>query len=108
MDIAGLVDEQALLGARVRVLWPDDCVFYGGFITAYCPSSRQHTVSYDDGEVEMLQLAMEKIQLAEPLIGALQRPSVEGLQALVAHLSKEADELEKPQPQQQAPGRGTG
>jgi hypothetical protein len=43
-------------GRRLEVYWEGDGVFYRGTVTAYSVTSRKHTVVYDDGELERVNL----------------------------------------------------
>jgi hypothetical protein len=52
--------DESLVGARVKVWWPDDKKFYKGVIDSYDSVSKKHKVSYDDGDVEVLLLRKEK------------------------------------------------
>ncbi|XP_060205202.1 sister chromatid cohesion protein PDS5 homolog C-like isoform X2 [Lycium barbarum] len=54
-----------LVGCRVRVWWPLDQAFYGGRITLFDHSKKKHMVSYEDGELEMLNLTNERWELVE-------------------------------------------
>ncbi|KAG2611293.1 sister chromatid cohesion protein PDS5 homolog A-like isoform X2 [Panicum virgatum] len=49
-----------LVGHRIKVWWPLDKRFYGGVVQSYDSSKKKHTVLYDDGDVEVLNLAKEK------------------------------------------------
>ena len=46
----------AALGAKVEVWWPMDENWYSGTVTAFDELRFQHTVSYQDGDVEFLKL----------------------------------------------------
>ncbi|KAJ8553607.1 hypothetical protein K7X08_024285 [Anisodus acutangulus] len=56
---------EELVGCRVRVWWPLDQVFYGGYITLFDHSEKKHMVIYEDGDQEMLNLAKERWELVE-------------------------------------------
>ncbi|CAL5052458.1 unnamed protein product [Urochloa decumbens] len=49
-----------LVGHRIKVWWPLDKRFYQGVVQSYDSSKKRHTVLYDDGDVEVLNLAKEK------------------------------------------------
>ncbi|KAI5403849.1 hypothetical protein KIW84_051121 [Lathyrus oleraceus] len=49
-----------LVGVRVEVWWPKDREFYKGVIERFDPIKKKHKVVYDDGEVEVLNLARQK------------------------------------------------
>ncbi|XP_062228684.1 sister chromatid cohesion protein PDS5 homolog A-like [Phragmites australis] len=49
-----------LVGHRIKVWWPLDKKFYEGVVQSYDSSKKKHTVLYDDGDVEVLNLAKEK------------------------------------------------
>ncbi|KAL6596694.1 hypothetical protein ACP70R_047337 [Stipagrostis hirtigluma subsp. patula] len=54
-----------LLGQRIKVWWPLDKKYYEGVVQSYNSSKKQHTVLYDDGDVEHLNLAKEKWKIIE-------------------------------------------
>ncbi|KAJ0984877.1 hypothetical protein J5N97_003233 [Dioscorea zingiberensis] len=54
---------EELVGSKVKVWWPDDNEFYGGIIDSFNPVTKQHTVLYDDGDVEVLFLKDEQWKL---------------------------------------------
>lgn len=51
---------QLQVGCRVRVYWPNDDAWYVGAITALGDDG-QHTVTYDDGDVETLSMSDQKV-----------------------------------------------
>ena len=53
----------ALVGRRLRVLWPDDAVWYLGRVRSWAPERGLHEVVYEDGAVEWLDLLRERIRL---------------------------------------------
>ncbi|KAE9588987.1 hypothetical protein Lal_00012513 [Lupinus albus] len=52
-------DGQNLVGTRVKVWWPDDDMFYKGIIERFIPAKKMHQVTYDDGDIEILNLKNE-------------------------------------------------
>ncbi|PKA59812.1 DNA mismatch repair protein MSH6 [Apostasia shenzhenica] len=52
-----------LIGCRIKVWWPLDKQFYVGVVRSYDPEKRKHSILYDDGDVEVLQLKKEKWEL---------------------------------------------
>ncbi|XP_062222786.1 sister chromatid cohesion protein PDS5 homolog C-like isoform X5 [Phragmites australis] len=50
----------SLVGARIKVWWPDDKMFYRGVVDSFDSVSKRHKVAYDDGDVEVLLLRDEK------------------------------------------------
>ena len=48
------------MGSRVAVFWADDDAWYTGLVTAYSKKHRKHTVQYDDGDIEVKNLARAK------------------------------------------------
>lgn len=50
----------SLVGARIKVWWPDDKAFYNGVVESFDSGSKRHKVAYDDGDVEVLLLRDEK------------------------------------------------
>lgn len=53
----------ALVGRRLRVLWPDDAVWYSGRVRSWAPERGLHEVVYEDGAVEWLDLLRERVRL---------------------------------------------
>ena len=51
------------MGKRIRVFWPDDDVWYEGFVKHFCEESNKYTIVYDDGEKEHLILSEERYEL---------------------------------------------
>ncbi|PWA73961.1 phospholipase-like protein [Artemisia annua] len=54
-----------LVGKRIKVWWPADKKYYEGVVESYDCSKKRHKVSYDDGEVERLNLKCKKWELVE-------------------------------------------
>ncbi|KAM0049108.1 putative sister chromatid cohesion protein Pds5 [Helianthus debilis subsp. tardiflorus] len=54
-----------LVGRRIQVWWPMDKAFYKGVVKSYDPEKKKHVVSYDDGDVEVLQLDKERWEFVE-------------------------------------------
>ncbi|AQK53560.1 uncharacterized protein [Zea mays] len=52
--------DRSLVGARIKVWWPDDKMFYNGIVESFDAVSKRHKVAYDDGDVEVLLLREEK------------------------------------------------
>jgi len=50
------VHGEAAIGARVEVWWPLDEDWYQGVVTMFDSLTMQHTVSYVDGDVEIISL----------------------------------------------------
>ena len=57
------------VGRRVAVFWADDDAWYTGLVTAYSKKHRKHTVQYDDGDIEMKNLACAKYRWRYDWIG---------------------------------------
>ncbi|KAJ0986872.1 hypothetical protein J5N97_005228 [Dioscorea zingiberensis] len=49
-----------LVGSRIKVWWPLDKKFYEGVVQSYDPGKKKHTILYDDGDMEVLNLDKEK------------------------------------------------
>ena len=47
-----------VVGRRLKVWWPKDSAWYAGTITAFNGRTK-HTITYDDGETEVLNLSKE-------------------------------------------------
>ncbi|KAI8547630.1 hypothetical protein RHMOL_Rhmol07G0210500 [Rhododendron molle] len=54
-----------LVGAKVKVWWPDDEMFYEGVVTSFYSDEKKHTVSYTDNDVEVLNLRAEKWEFSD-------------------------------------------
>ncbi|TVU11623.1 hypothetical protein EJB05_45218 [Eragrostis curvula] len=54
-----------VIGHRIKVWWPLDKKFYEGVVKSYDSSKKKHTVLYDDGDIEVLNLAKEKWKVIE-------------------------------------------
>ncbi|CAN6252284.1 unnamed protein product [Urochloa humidicola] len=52
--------DRSLVGARIKVWWPDDEMFYKAVVESFDSDSKRHKVAYDDGDVEVLLLRNEK------------------------------------------------
>ncbi|WOL19382.1 hypothetical protein Cni_G28180 [Canna indica] len=51
--------DDRIVGARIKVWWPDDEKFYDGVVAEYDRSTKKHKIDYDDGDVEILLLKKE-------------------------------------------------
>ena len=51
----------------MEVFWPEDQKFYSGRVVQFDRAKNTHTILYEDGEVETLDLAEERFQLPKPL-----------------------------------------
>ncbi|KAF8677851.1 hypothetical protein HU200_046443 [Digitaria exilis] len=60
----------SLVGARIKVWWPDDKIFYNGVVESFDSDSKRHKVAYDDGDVEVLLLRDEKWEFISEEKGA--------------------------------------
>ena len=74
---------------RVRVFWPEEDAWFAGFVGSYDRDTKKHTVYYDDGEIERIVLADEKVEWLKPEPAAdggssPATPSLLGLKALQA------------------------
>ncbi|CAL9087272.1 unnamed protein product [Musa acuminata var. zebrina] len=54
------ISDAELVGSRIKVWWPLDKRFYEGLVHSYDSEKKKHTILYDDGDVEVLQLGKEK------------------------------------------------
>uniref|UniRef100_A0A453RC63 PTM/DIR17-like Tudor domain-containing protein n=1 Tax=Aegilops tauschii subsp. strangulata TaxID=200361 RepID=A0A453RC63_AEGTS len=54
-----------LVGRRIKVWWPLDKEFYPGVVESYDSAKKLHTVLYDDGDMEQLNMAKEKWKMIE-------------------------------------------
>ena len=51
---------------RVKVFWPEENAFFTGIVSKYDRKTEKHTVTYDDGDVEEVTLAKERMEWLEP------------------------------------------
>lgn len=56
-----------LVDKRIEVFWPKDNEWYAGTVGMYNPSNGSHTVAYDDGIVEVLNLDEEKYHMLDEM-----------------------------------------
>ncbi|KAK4775208.1 hypothetical protein SAY86_010143 [Trapa natans] len=49
-----------LVGSKVKVWWPKDKAFYEGVVDSFDAMKKKHTVIYNDGDIEKLNLRKEK------------------------------------------------
>lgn len=56
---------EKLVGAKIKVWWPDDERFYDGVVDSFDRSTRKHKILYDDGDVEVLLLKNETWEFIE-------------------------------------------
>lgn len=55
--------DETLVGKRIKLWWPVDRRFRYGNINNFDPANNTHKITYDDGEVELLQLVNERWEL---------------------------------------------
>ena len=51
---------------RVKVYWPEENDWFTGIVSKHDPSTDKHTVTYDDGDVEEITLATQKMEWLDP------------------------------------------
>jgi len=56
-------------GRRVEVWWADDEVYYAGTVTGYLAATQRHTILYDDGISEKLNLNEERYRWLDDIGG---------------------------------------
>ena len=49
-DVSAPISGPALIGARIKVFWPEEKKWYTGFVQAYIAEKHEHTVLYSDGD----------------------------------------------------------
>ncbi|XP_020090102.1 sister chromatid cohesion protein PDS5 homolog A isoform X1 [Ananas comosus] len=54
------LDDEEIVGSRIKVWWPLDKQFYEGIVQSYDAKKEKHVILYDDGDIEVLNLAKEK------------------------------------------------
>lgn len=61
-DAANKSYGEEVVGRRVRVYWPLDKAWYEGCVKSFKKEDNKHSVLYDDGEEESLDLGKEKVE----------------------------------------------
>ncbi|XP_047320329.1 sister chromatid cohesion protein PDS5 homolog D [Impatiens glandulifera] len=56
---------QNLVGVRVKIWWPQDAEYYEGVIDSFDSVTKNHTVLYNDGDMETLTLGDEKWEIVK-------------------------------------------
>ncbi|KAK3233260.1 hypothetical protein CYMTET_56430 [Cymbomonas tetramitiformis] len=64
-----------LVGRALKVLWPDDELWYEGVISKFNPKKMEHQVTYDDGDTEWLSLEKEQYEWLPARGSAPKRPA---------------------------------
>lgn len=59
VEVAG---GEAAIGRRLRIFWREERKWFKGTIRGYLASSKKHRVVYDDGDKELVNLALESFQ----------------------------------------------
>lgn len=54
-----------MVGQRIQVWWPLDKAYYEGVVKSYDSAKKLHTVLYNDGDIEQLNMAKEKWKKVE-------------------------------------------
>ncbi|XP_047321603.1 sister chromatid cohesion protein PDS5 homolog C-like isoform X2 [Impatiens glandulifera] len=54
-----------LVGVRVKIWWPQDAEYYEGVIDSFDSVTKNHTVLYNDGDMETLTLGDEKWEIVK-------------------------------------------
>ncbi|XP_031104792.1 uncharacterized protein LOC116009799 isoform X2 [Ipomoea triloba] len=62
---------EKLVGSRIKVWWPIDQTFYEGSIASFDYFEKKHKVNYDDGDVEDLDLSIERWELIRDVKSAV-------------------------------------
>ncbi|KAJ8770477.1 hypothetical protein K2173_017968 [Erythroxylum novogranatense] len=60
-----VIDNEELIGCKIKVWWPLDKEFYEGTVKSYDPLKGKHVILYEDGDVEVLRLDKERWQLVD-------------------------------------------
>ena len=66
VKVANEAPGESAVGRRVRVFWPAEGAFYAGLVVGFDFKSAKHRVRYDDGDVEDVLLAAERIEWIQP------------------------------------------
>ena len=65
-QVANELPGEAAVDRRVRVFWPAEGAFFPGTVLAFNAKNGKHAVRYDDGDVEEVLLAAERIEWVYP------------------------------------------
>ena len=65
-QVANELPGEAAVNRRVRVFWPAEGAFFPGTVQAFNAKNGKHAVRYDDGDVEEVLLAAERIEWVYP------------------------------------------
>jgi len=65
-QVANELPGEAAIDRRVRVFWPAEGAFFSGTVQAFNPKNGKHSLRYDDGDVEEVLLAAERIEWVFP------------------------------------------
>lgn len=57
---------EKIVGKHIKIFWRDDDKWYFGKVEAFSCSDGKHTIHYDDGDREKLNLASEKVGYSFP------------------------------------------
>ena len=49
-DVSAPISGAALVGARIKVFWPEEKKWYTGYVQAYSAEKHEHKVLYSDGD----------------------------------------------------------
>lgn len=63
VDVSLRFGPEELVDRQVRIFWPDDEAWYLGVVESYDRSTARHRISYEDGTVENVILALERVRL---------------------------------------------
>ncbi|WVZ81535.1 hypothetical protein U9M48_028901 [Paspalum notatum var. saurae] len=94
-----------LVGHRIKVWWPLDKMFYKGIVQSYDSSKKKHTVLYDDGDVEVLNLANEKWTVIESNDSLLKKKKKDHLGTNQGRAQERASSSKSPPSQQKSKKR---
>ena len=61
--------KEAAIGYTVRVFWPPTMSYYYGVVYGYDAESKKHTILYDDGTLESLNLSRTAVEWVEGSVG---------------------------------------
>ena len=66
VKVANEAPGASAIDRRVRVFWPAEGAFFSGLVVAFNAKNGKHKIRYDDGDVEEVLLAAERIEWVEP------------------------------------------